>query len=43
MFDSLAPVIALTHALLDEQATMAKCVRTAQPEQRNNARLWTAV
>ena len=44
--DSLAPVIALAHALWDSlmpQATMAKCVRTAQLEQRNIARPWTAV
>ena len=41
VFDPLAPVIALTHALWDgwmPQATMAKCVRTAQLEQRNDAR-----
>ena len=46
VFDSLAPVIALTHALWGgwmPQATMAKCVRTAQLEQRNHARRWTAV
>ena len=46
VFDSLASVIALAHALWDgwmPQATKAKCVRTAQLEQRNNARLWTAV
>ena len=46
VFDSLAPVITLTHALWDgwmPLATMAKCVRTAQLEQRENARPWTAV
>ena len=46
VFDSLAPVIALTHALWDgwmPQATMAKCVSKAQAEQRDSARPWTAV
>ena len=41
MFDSLAPVIALLHAVWDgwmPLATMAKCVRKAQLEQRENAR-----
>ena len=44
MFDSLAPVIA--RALWDgwmPLATMAKCVRAAQLEQRKSARPWTAV
>ena len=46
VFDSLAPVIALTHALWDgwmPLATMAKCARAAQLEQRNSARPRTAV
>ena len=45
VFDSLAPVIALTHALSDgwmPLATMAKCVKTAQLEQRDSTRPWTA-
>ena len=46
VFDSLAPVIALTHAVWDgwmSLATMAKCVRTAQLEQREHALPWAAV
>ena len=46
IFDSLTPVIALTHAVWDRWMpldTMAKCVRKAQLEQRENARPWTAV
>ena len=46
VFDSLAPVVALTHALWDgwmPQATMAKCDSKAQAEQRDNARPWTTV
>ena len=46
MFDSPAPVIALTHAFWDgwmPQATMAKCVKAAQNEQRDSARPWTVV
>ena len=46
VFDSLAPVIALTHALWDgwmPLATMAKCVKTAQLEQRDSTRPWTAL
>ena len=45
VFDSLAPVIALTHALWDgwmPLATMAKCIKTAQLEQRDSTRPWTA-
>ena len=43
VFDSLAPVIALTHAVWDRWmplATMEKCVRKAQLEQRENAPSW---
>ena len=43
VFDSLAPVIALTHAVWDRLmplATLEKCVRKAQLEQRENARPW---
>ena len=45
VFDSLAPVIALTQALWDGwmSQAMAQCVRTAQLEQREHARLWTTV
>ena len=46
MCDSLAPVIALTHAPWDgwmPVVPMAKCVRAAQLEQRNSARPWTVV
>ena len=46
VFDSLAPVIALTDAVWDRWmplATMEKCVRKAQVEQRENARPWAAV
>ena len=46
VFDSLVPVIALTHALWDgwmPVATLAKCVKTAQIEQRDSARTLAAV
>ena len=46
MFDSLAPVITLVDALWDgwmPLATMAKCIKAAQNEQRDSARSWTAV
>ena len=46
VFGSLAPVIAFTYAVWDRWmplATMAKGVRKAQLEQRENARPWTAV
>ena len=40
VFDSLTPVIALTHAPRDgwmPQATMARCITAAQAEQCNSA------
>ena len=45
VYDSLAPVVALTHASLGhlDAATMAKCVKVAQHEQFDNARPWAAV
>ena len=46
VFDSLAPVVALTHAPWNPwmpQAAMAICVKAALNEHRDSARPWTAV
>ena len=46
IFDSLAPIVALTHAVWDNwmpQAAMAKCLSKARDDQRDNLRPWTAV
>ena len=46
VFDSLAPVVALSHAVWNAwmpQAAVAKCIKVAQQEQRDSARRWAAV